>query len=534
MPWVLDRLYKSLVDFVPIFIQYFHFFIAIKLPISIDLMKLLKLTIPALAFLALHADSTYSQELKFFNRYGEHPVDFSEQIKQTPDGNLLTLSSIRRPNSLGQIIRDLYFIKTNLDGDTIWTKYAGQDGRSELAREMTYTNDGHLLVTGFSTYNLGNTTKGFLMCFDSAGTLMWEKYYGDGINIWAFTSLTIVDDGIIMAGTVANAETEDSDALVLKVSHAGDSLWSTTYGGELYDDAWDIEPTPDGGIVFTGGTYSFAEGDLDDAWIVKLNAEGTFQWRKTYGFPDRIDWAWAFVPAHNAEGNIDGYVFTGVTDAGDEGSLDYLNGSIHLVKVDLDGEVVWNKSIVVPGALRREGTDIVSTTDGGFAICGFALHSSGGTPNSSLYFAKIDEHGDIEYSILADDIPDVVIPRALTQASNEDFYITGNAATSMGATNSAFIASIGNTTNIAQPKILASRIQIFPNPTHDVVTIKQPLSCHIKSVALYSLDGRILLSQQIPTNGDVNLSLAAYKGSTVFLHVITDAGYTYAQKVVVQ
>lgn len=58
--------------------------------------------------------------------------------------------------------------------------------------------------------------------------------------------------------------------------------WKRTYGGDLGDYGVRITQTPDGGYAFLGRTFSFAEGN-DDYWLVRLTAAGDTLWTTTYG-----------------------------------------------------------------------------------------------------------------------------------------------------------------------------------------------------------------------------------------------------------
>ena len=60
--------------------------------------------------------------------------------------------------------------------------------------------------------------------------------------------------------------------------------WIKTYGGSDDDLANSIQQTSDGGYIVTGAgdTYSFGEGERD-AWVLKLNQDGSIDWQKTYG-----------------------------------------------------------------------------------------------------------------------------------------------------------------------------------------------------------------------------------------------------------
>ena len=489
----------------------------------------------AAAILLLQVGTTNAQDLAYCKKYKTDEVNFSEQVRVAPDGNLLLLTTIRRPNSLGQTIRDILLIKTKPDGDTLWTKHIGLDDRSELGRDFEILANGNILISGSSSYDMCEKVKGLLLCTDSAGNLLWDRYYGNETDVWAFTSMKVIDDGIIITGTVSHEG--NSDALVLKTNLGGDSLWSSVTGGSEYDDAWDVEAADDG-YLFTGGTYSFADGAFDDAWIVKLDAEGSFLWRKTFGTSGRVDWAWSFVPSRNTLGAIDGYVFTGIKNAGEDGTPGSLYGDVHFVKVGLDGTLIWDKSLTTPsGEMRREGTDIIATSDGGYAIGGYGIYRNGttGQLTSGLYFIKTDAEGNTEYEILTDSITDSFIPRALIEGPDSSIYITGTKAAGIAGDLEVFLVRIrpGVSTAIEEASDNVPVI-VYPNPANEVVVIHSAADKPVKRVDVLGIDGRLLNTIPVRNNDDIIIPVTGFSGTTILLRICNKEGYCYYKKVVVR
>ena len=61
-------------------------------------------------------------------------------------------------------------------------------------------------------------------------------------------------------------------------------IWNRTYGGPDADDAaYAVVPGPGGdGFFLAGVTASSGEGETD-AWVIRLTAEGSLEWNRTYG-----------------------------------------------------------------------------------------------------------------------------------------------------------------------------------------------------------------------------------------------------------
>src|SRR5579872_2255579 len=64
--------------------------------------------------------------------------------------------------------------------------------------------------------------------------------------------------------------------------------WQKCFGGSKQDLPGSIIPTSDGGYIMAGSTQS-TDGDVTsghggyDLWVVKMNADGSIKWQKTYG-----------------------------------------------------------------------------------------------------------------------------------------------------------------------------------------------------------------------------------------------------------
>src|SRR4030042_5349816 len=75
-------------------------------------------------------------------------------------------------------------------------------------------------------------------------------------------------------------------SIVIFISNAYAELtWARAYGGTNADFARRIQQTTDGGYILLANTYSFGAGYLD-VWVIKLDYAGNVLWEKTYGGND--------------------------------------------------------------------------------------------------------------------------------------------------------------------------------------------------------------------------------------------------------
>jgi len=96
---------------------------------------------------------------------------------------------------------------------------------------------------------------------------------------------------------------------------------------DSYDSINSIYPTYDGGYILAGETESFGKGG-SDAWLIKIDFDGNEVWNKTFG-GDSSD------KGISALQIDDGFLLAGSTYSFGEGQVD-----IFLIKTDLNGNPI--------------------------------------------------------------------------------------------------------------------------------------------------------------------------------------------------
>lgn len=122
------------------------------------------------------------------------------------------------------------------------------------------------------------------------------------------------------------------DAWVFKLDENGNIQWQKTYGGQDSGYARSVRQTSDGGYIVAGNTNSFGAGN-DDIWLIKLDLNGNIQWQKTFGGAgSETAKAVQQTPDH-------GYIVLGWTIPFGTGHLD-----VWLLKLDVNGNIQWQKT----------------------------------------------------------------------------------------------------------------------------------------------------------------------------------------------
>ncbi|MEP7168652.1 MAG: hypothetical protein ABI855_04725, partial [Bacteroidota bacterium] len=172
-------------------------------------------------------------------------------VQQTADGGYIVTGWTHSFGSLGY---DVYLIKTDINGDLLWTKAFGRTGQ-ELGYSVQQTTDGGYIITGRTDTLGGINNDVFLIKTDVNGDTLWTKTYdvtGDDVG----NSVKQTTDGgyIIVAAF--------SDYLI-KTDSNGDTLWTKTFGGINEDVVRSVQQTTDGGYICAGYTNSFGAGYYD-------------------------------------------------------------------------------------------------------------------------------------------------------------------------------------------------------------------------------------------------------------------------------
>jgi hypothetical protein len=250
--------------------------------------------------------------------YGGSGEDQGYSVQQTTDGGYI-VAGFGYPY-------DFYLIKTNASGDTLWTRTYG--GSSiDIGRDVQQTADGGYIVAGYTlSFGSGNTNV-YLVKTNAFGDTLWTRAYGgsSGISYWGYSVQQTQDGGYIVAGLTEQGSSYD--VYIIKTNASGDTLWTKTYGdgGIYWEEAHSVRQTTDGGYIVAAITQSSGAGGFD-VWLIKTNAAGDTLWTRTYG---GTNYDFAESVRQTADG---GYIIAGETMSFGAGVYD-----VYLIKTDAQG-----------------------------------------------------------------------------------------------------------------------------------------------------------------------------------------------------
>ncbi|NQT61882.1 MAG: T9SS type A sorting domain-containing protein [Candidatus Marinimicrobia bacterium] len=306
--------------------------------------------------------------------FGGPSTDEATSVIQTVDNGYMIGGTTR---SWGAGSYDAWLIKTDSIGDTLWTRTYG-GSRGDEANSVIHTPEGGYLMAGY-TKSFGNGNRDiWLVCIDSLGDTLWTRTYGGVSNDVAMEVIQSNDDGYIVCGYTASFGAGSNDLWLLKIDAQGDTLWTQTYGGPDEEMAYSVLQTLDDGIIISGHTYSFGSG-MADLYLVKTDSEGDLLWTRTFGSGDD---EYAFSIIEEPDGSL---MVAGATRSWGIGSSDYL-----LIKIDSQGDALWARTYGGNGP--EEPSTIVPTADGGYLLAGST--QSFGSGRDDFWLVKTDSLGN--------------------------------------------------------------------------------------------------------------------------------------------
>jgi hypothetical protein len=254
--------------------------------------------------------------------YGGAGSDKGKSVQQTTDGGYIVAGETSSYGA-GEYDYDVYLIKTNASGDTLWTRtYGGEN--YDKGESVQQTTDGGYIVAGMTYFYDAGWYDVYLIKTNSLGDTLWTRTYGGADVDCGYSVQQTTDGGYIVTGETHSYGAGAEDVYLIKTNASGDTLWTRTYGGAHYDAGNSVQQTTDGGYIVAGYTLSYGEGA--DVYLIKTNGSGDTLWTKTYG-GSSTDWGESVQQTSDG-----GYVVAGRTISYGAGNYD-----VYLIKIKPEG-----------------------------------------------------------------------------------------------------------------------------------------------------------------------------------------------------
>jgi hypothetical protein len=326
------------------------------------------------AFFILLLPLSSPAQITFERTYGGSSADEAYFVQQTSDGGFIITGWT---DSFGAGDLDVYLIKTDSLGETLWTKTYGGI-LTDIGNSVLQLSDGDFIIVGL-TYSFGaGSFDVYLIKTNSIGDTLWTKTYGGASGDYGSLIQETSEGGFIIAGLTQSFGAGGADVYLIKTDSLGDTIWTKTYGDIEWDESWSVYQTSDKGFIITGWTESFGAGS-GDVYLIKTDSLGDTLWTRSYGGIDGD--AGKFVQ----ETSVGGFIIAGWTQSFGAGGAD-----VYLIKTDSQGDTLWTKTY---GSSDNDyANSIQETFNGGFIIIGWTF--SFGAGSADVYLIKTDSIGD--------------------------------------------------------------------------------------------------------------------------------------------
>jgi hypothetical protein len=333
---------------------------------------------------------------------------------------------------------DVFVAKLDANGTYEWATQAGGT-ESAFGGSVSVLADGSSIVTGYfqDTATFGSTTftsagryDVFVAKLDASGTYEWatqaggtESAFGYGVSVRADGSSIVTGffQGTATFGstTLTNASS-NKDVFVAKLDASGTYEWATQAGGTGSDEGMSVSVLADGSSIVTGyfqGTATFGSttpltsAGVNDAFVAKLDASGTYEWATKAGGTGSDNAREGSVLADGSSiviGYFEGTATFGSTTLTSAGILD-----VFVAKLDASGTYEW--ATQAGGTSRDTGYGVSVLADGSSIVTGrfYGNATFGSTTLTSagsydVFVAKIDSNGSFDSVVIPDD-PDLII-----------------------------------------------------------------------------------------------------------------------------
>lgn len=172
-------------------------------------------------------------------------------------------------------------IKYDENGNQIWLReYPRMNAEYTIPLYSKIDKGNNIIVNGY--YQVAGQLNFVTLKYDRNGNLLWDRVFDSPVGTMDYTHSIYTDDSlnVYVAGSTQGLATSH-DALIIKYSPRGDTLWIRTYDdgiGEA-DKANSLIVDEFHNVYITGSTYT---SENDDYLTLKYNINGELIWIKKF------------------------------------------------------------------------------------------------------------------------------------------------------------------------------------------------------------------------------------------------------------
>ena len=173
---------------------------------------------------------------------------------------------------VGSVYADVYLLKVDLNGDTLWSKRFGSI-YSEAGYSLQQSKDNGFIIGGVS-YNSNNMSNSLIVKTDSAGNLQWQRSYTAIHNELLYSVRNLPGTGYVFCGTTDSLEGNLERGFIRIIDLDGNTLNEKFYRALTYfTEIRSVETTRDNGLILSGVTQELSGGQ-PKMYLAKTDSVG--------------------------------------------------------------------------------------------------------------------------------------------------------------------------------------------------------------------------------------------------------------------
>jgi len=483
------------------------------------------------AFLVL-GDVAYGQPDSLWTQfYSNYPQEGLTSVIQTTDSGFLITGQTWVSVESGF---DGWLIKTDPDGDTVWTRFSRLPG-SDSFLDVVETEDGYWVI-GVVPDSLDGGNDAALLSFSSLGELQWMHRYSwrRTISVEGFVQLT--DGSFVFTGNTTSEGDTTTYAHLTKLSRDGVFLWTREYIWEGRPAAHgapfpkDVAETENGGFVMAGLVVFADSGSGIDqqACLLRADSTGNLLWKRDYGGVGDADVFYSvisFLP------------FGGIVASGTTGTTIGWSDDFYVVRLDTGGDVVWVRTL--GWRFYDEAFDMTTLEARNVLVMG--IRDMSPFQNDFIWLVKLDELGEVVWDLsidLTNPNNGSETAHSVRRTLNGGFVI-GAERSILGDEDLAVIRLGPDiTSSLPEPGVPLPQdfaLSVFPNPFNSTLRISLDAPLHSDvNVLLYDLLGRevdVVYRGRVVSN-TISYAAPAGMASGVYFLKAESRGVSVMRKVV--
>ncbi len=262
--------------------------------------------------------------------YGGMTSDVANDLVQTADNGWLIVGS---SSSFGAGDRDVYLVKTDVDGTEQWHRSFGA-ANEDIGTAIDLLSDGTMLIAGNT--ESATATHGMIWKRNSLGDSLWSfKTLQDSVSL---VDIKQTPDGNIVAVGNRKINGIEHRIFIVKIDGNGQPIYEKTLDANDIEIAFELLALPDNSFLIAG--YSRDNPTGVDAYLAKITINGDVDWENQYGDPMNEEQALCITTSQNG-----GYYLGGFSDD----NPTQPDSKMWLLEVEANGTYKFDTTIQIEG-----------------------------------------------------------------------------------------------------------------------------------------------------------------------------------------